>query len=382
MNIRHLSSAFICGGLVGLIVFAASGAGCAPTPPDESTGSAIIGGKSDHGDSSVVALYASTSQGGALCTASVIAPTVLLTAAHCVLPSEVGSNAKFVVLPSNDVNKDTTEQLAVKETHYDPSFEIDQLQNGHDIAVVILEQPTTLTPLPVGKKDPSSLVGKSVRLVGYGLDNAATQTGAGVKRQVTATVDSVDAKLMQIGGDGKDTCNGDSGGPALATIDGKETIVGITSFGDASCGSGGFDTRVDLYGSFLAKYLGSVGSTAGGMAGTGAEKEPNDSKDEANDLDGSLDGALAAEGDVDWFTFTVPGPSKYEVRLIATRASTTFRVYKLSTAGNLSSVGIADDLDGVRQLDKSSEAGGIYYVKVYDDGKRHTDDASYTLTLE
>jgi len=381
MNIRHLSSAFLCGGLVGLIVFAASGTGCAPTPPDDVSSSAIVGGKTDTGDPSVVALSASTSQGGALCTASVIAPTVLLTAAHCVLPSEVGPHATFVVLPSDDVNKDTTEQLAVKETHYDPAFDIDQLQNGHDIAVVILEKPTTLTPLPVSTTSPASLVGKSVRLVGYGLGCAAAQTGAGVKRQVTTTVDSVDARLMQVGGNGKDTCNGDSGGPALATIGGKETIVGITSFGDASCGSGGYDTRVDLYGAFLGKYLHGSASTGGGS--TSSEKEPNDTTAQANELpEGSIDGALSTDGDVDWFTFTVPGPSKYELQLTAARTSTTFRVYKLSAAGNLSSVGIADAMDGVRELDKSSTEGGIYYVKVYDDGKSHTDDGSYTLTLE
>jgi secreted trypsin-like serine protease len=381
MNIRQLSSALLCGGLVGLVVFAASGTGCAPPPPpDESSGAAIVGGKTDTGDPSVVALYASTSQGGALCTASVIAPTVLLTAAHCVLPSEVGANATFTVLPSDDLNTSTTQQLAVKETHYDPDFDINQLENGHDIAVVILAKATTLAPLAVGHADPSALVGQSVRLVGYGLDNAAAQTGAGVKRMVTAPIDDVSARLIQIGGNGKDTCNGDSGGPALATVGGKQTIIGITSFGDSSCGSGGYDTRVDLYGSFLSKY---VGSSSGSTSGSQTEKEPNDGSSQANELaDGDLDGVLGAVGDVDWFTFTVPGPSAYSLSLTAARKSTTFRVYKMSAAGNLSSLGVAADADGVHTFDKNSAEGGIYYVKVYDDGAKHTDDGSYTLTLK
>ena len=36
----------------------------------------------------------------------------------------------------------------------------------------------------------------------------------------------------------KDTCNGDSGGPLIAHIDGRFTLVGVTSWGKGSCGNG------------------------------------------------------------------------------------------------------------------------------------------------
>ena len=34
----------------------------------------------------------------------------------------------------------------------------------------------------------------------------------------------------------ENTCKGDSGGPLLANIDGKFTLVGVTSFGKRGCG--------------------------------------------------------------------------------------------------------------------------------------------------
>ncbi len=50
----------------------------------------------------------------------------------------------------------------------------------------------------------------------------------------------------QATGDGG-TCGGDSGGPAFWTEpDGTEILVGVTSWGDGSCVSAGFDYRVDI----------------------------------------------------------------------------------------------------------------------------------------
>jgi secreted trypsin-like serine protease len=98
-----------------------------------------------------------------------------------------------------------------------------------------------------------------VRLVGYGV-NSHANTGAGTKRTVTTTVDAISALLVQIGSSSRQTCHGDSGGPALQTIGGVATIIGVTSFGsDRSatnvCFGGGFDTRVDDYLPFITAHL-------------------------------------------------------------------------------------------------------------------------------
>jgi secreted trypsin-like serine protease len=184
----------------------------------------------------------------------VISPTVLVTAAHCVAPSEVGAGAKFIAVLGPNFDDPKAEVLTVTETHYDTAFNVNNLSGGHDIGVAILATPTTLTPIPVNADtDPHTL--STVRLVGYGVNNGTAQTGAGRKRTVNAPVDGVTKRLIQIGDSKHDTCQGDSGGPALAKINGVETIVGLTSFGAAGCSGGGYDTRIDLYGTFLAQWL-------------------------------------------------------------------------------------------------------------------------------
>jgi secreted trypsin-like serine protease len=233
--------------------------GCNPvtTPGNGKVSAPIIGGTSDNGDPSVVALFASQpgAQDGSLCTATVISPTVLVTAAHCVSPDEVGPGAQFVVLLGNNLDSSSVQALAVADTTYDTAFDPNSLDGGHDIGLVRLAKPTTLTPIPFNRDDPSGLAGGTVRLVGYGVNSGKAQTGAGQKRTVKATLDSVDSLLLHIGDSRHETCQGDSGGPALATIGGVETIVGVTSWGLVGCTGGGYDTRVDLYTDLIDQYL-------------------------------------------------------------------------------------------------------------------------------
>jgi len=243
--------------LIGLCALSAL-AGCAqPVAAEGSDSSNIIGGQKTSSYPAVMALFAGDirSGSGALCTASVIAPKVLLTAAHCVSADEVGTDAQFLVLTGSDIRKSPGSEIAVAAVMHDAAFNTSDVEGGHDIGAVILSDPLDVTPLPINRTNPVSLAGHTVRLVGYGVNDGETQTGAGVKRAATTTLRAVDPKLIFLGDATHDTCQGDSGGPALATIDGRETIVGVTSFGDAGCSRGGYDTRVDLYGGFIDRAL-------------------------------------------------------------------------------------------------------------------------------
>jgi V8-like Glu-specific endopeptidase len=255
-------------------------AGCGEAPIAEE-GQAIIGGTTDSSDPAVVALFGHRpgASSGALCTSEIIAPTVLLTAAHCVLPQTVGSGAVFSAYVGSDFNHPSA-ILPVKEVHADPKFSLSNLFGGHDIAVVILSAPTTIAPLPynhsaLGAGD----AGQGVRLIGYGLSNGQAQTGAGTKRQTMANLNSVSATLLSIGDSQHETCEGDSGGPALFDVGGVETIVGVTSFGQLGCGGGGYDTRVDAYSAFVDGYVcaSCIGATpachAGACAACGSDSE-------------------------------------------------------------------------------------------------------------
>ena len=89
-----------------------------------------------------------------------------------------------------------------------------------------------------------------------------TSASAGVLRFVDQTsvscsiVGLPDSSLLcwsQTNGKGK--CEGDSGGPSFATIDGKLVQVGIASFADQQCQQLGDDTRIVAELDFLITHL-------------------------------------------------------------------------------------------------------------------------------
>jgi secreted trypsin-like serine protease len=220
----------------------------------------IIGGEEDQGDPSIVALYAREpdAEAGSLCTAEIISPTVVLTAAHCVHPELVGAKAQFWVLTAWNLmdSEHPSPRLAVKEVHYHEGFSKANLLNGNDIAVAILAEPTDLKPLAINRQSiASSLVGDDVRIVGYGLNKHFGGKGAGTKRQATLPLDGVDDKFVLTGTWGKGICSGDSGGPVLAKVDGVEQIIGVNSFGFLYCFGNSRSTRVDSYLDFVDRFL-------------------------------------------------------------------------------------------------------------------------------
>jgi secreted trypsin-like serine protease len=234
--------------------------GCLGAPaPVEDRQSAIIGGTLDTADPGVVLLFAQVpgAQSGSLCTAEIVSPHVVITAAHCVSPSEVGQGAQFVVYPGNDFNQATqAELLPVKETHFNPLFDSNNLDAGNDIGVAILQNPIATPPLTMNRAPlTTAMQGQPVRFVGYGLSDAQQQTGAGVKRTTTTTLTDFTSVLVHFTDGTHETCNGDSGGPAFMTFNGQEEIVGLTSFGDVNCDQGGYDTRLDAMVSFVDPYI-------------------------------------------------------------------------------------------------------------------------------
>lgn len=206
----------------------------------------VIGGVAANGDPSIVAILAQTGGGTSLCTGTVISSRAVLTAAHCVDPAVIGQNARFQVVV---VANGRQQRLAVASTAFDPQWNPNQLQNGHDVGIVRLAQATNLRPIPVSRAAPN--LGQPVRIVGFG-SNQHDNSGSGVKRQAQVAIAGINDRLIQLGDSTRQTCHGDSGGPALQRINGQEVIVGITSFGqdrpqnDTVCFNGGFDTRVDF----------------------------------------------------------------------------------------------------------------------------------------
>src|SRR6185369_16871072 len=74
------------------------------------------------------------------------------------------------------------------------------------------------------------------------------------KRSGTTTIASFTADDFRFKPAPSQTCNGDSGGPALATIGDKEAVIGLASSGDADCTSYGRHVRIDSNLDFVQSY--------------------------------------------------------------------------------------------------------------------------------
>lgn len=189
---------------------------------------------------------------GGFCTGTLIAPSYVLTAAHCI----VTGNFK---LP------DTQGTFEVGgQTYGTTRVEVHPLYNGFDfaagwdIAIYELDRPVIgITPSPLYQATPT--VGQQLTLVGFG----GGGTGAdgftpdfGTKRFGVTNIDEVtDQHIRWDFEDNQDpaesnTAPGDSGGPAFIDVNGTLQVAGITSGGtqfDAGFGDNSFDTRVDLF---------------------------------------------------------------------------------------------------------------------------------------
>src|SRR5450755_777674 len=116
----------------------------------------------------------------ALCTGTLIAPDVVLTAGHC-----IDTNPKEVLLGSVDYNAPDGEVIPVKSATAYPSW-----QTQFDVGVLVLDHASKAKPRPIAAactaKDLKA--GASVTLVGFGLTTSAG-TGDNTKlHEVALTV--------------------------------------------------------------------------------------------------------------------------------------------------------------------------------------------------
>jgi V8-like Glu-specific endopeptidase len=261
-----------------LLAALAAGATACAEPVDEAR-AAIVGGTPTTGDPAVVMLvsYPADLSTFDACTASLIAPDVLLTAAHCLDPA-THAGYTWGVFTGPDASAYPTAKLLVpqllpvKETVVHPDYD-PQAPFHADLGVAVLEAPLATTPLAVNRQPlQASLAGAAARIVGYGQTKYGTLNE--LKHEAATVVVSVDADDTITVGDGMHrSCVGDSGGPALVKVGGAEVIVGVDSYTDlAGCLEPSHYRRPDPYLTFLDAYApppAQQDAGAGGGAGEG-----------------------------------------------------------------------------------------------------------------
>ncbi|HEY6461758.1 MAG TPA: trypsin-like serine protease, partial [Polyangiaceae bacterium] len=131
---------------------------------------------------------------------------------------------------------------------------VDAVSLADDAAILVLASGAPAAPVPLAGSAPA--VNATVTLVGWG-ETGPDAGDFGTKRTGTSTVSEVDATTFTVAALPSQPCEGDSGGPALAS-DGS--LAGITSHGDAACAAGAVYTRVDAVAAdFVTPTLAALG---------------------------------------------------------------------------------------------------------------------------
>jgi len=235
----------------------------APAPATASTGGTADG--DTHPNVAMIAFY--DADGRFRCSATLISPTVLVTAAHCtdgtlgktlVTFDSVIAEAPPSPLPvAGDVTAGyTAEELAAAgylsgtaHTHPDYS-DFTDLDNWNDVGVIVLDAPVTdIAPAPVadlGAADAIKQPRKTIfTAVGYGTEVRQAESGPQkptpqsyplIRRYVDMPGQKITPQIIQTNGNENDifgtggTCFGDSGGSLW--LGGK--VVAVTSYGYTS----------------------------------------------------------------------------------------------------------------------------------------------------
>lgn len=190
------------------------------------------------------------------CTASLVAPDRVLTAAHCVCDdvdrTDCNTRAAFILRdvlrkddPRTPANEDRTrgDVLILASTRVHPLYGVHGWLR-HDYAVLVLDRVATslayVTPMVVDSRRPR--VGERHTLVGYGPSSASgggcsseygTKRGAAIELDLVADEGGGSIVLAYFHNT-IFTCPGDSGGPA---INAAGRIVGVASSGNGESNS-------------------------------------------------------------------------------------------------------------------------------------------------
>lgn len=235
---------------------------CSMPVGDEATSeAAIVGGVIDTGDPAVFQLKTVTpSAGGSTiegCTATLVAPKVLVTAAHCIADATASSVAWVhdggtpASTPSAAAGWRRVASMAKHPKYPQPYANL-----GYDCAVLVLDAPVEgVAPKAYRRTPLGTGVGRAARIVGYGNTNGSTGTGSGTKRMLATRIKEVRDGILTIGQRGAVSCQGDSGGPAFVEEDGVEVIAGISSYGDVGCIESGSYARTELCAELFDRYV-------------------------------------------------------------------------------------------------------------------------------
>ncbi|KAF0708966.1 hypothetical protein As57867_006130, partial [Aphanomyces stellatus] len=168
------------------------------------------------------------------CGGSLVAPGIVLTAAHC-----INSVLPYVAIGVHNLTGTSDgELIRAKEQFKHPKFT--SASSGHDAAILLLETDSQVEPVEITWDDVAQGIPTVVR--GWGTTSEGGKQSQVLKevgvdawdndkcaKAISRTI--TDSMICAGGLKGEDSCQGDSGGPLTVEADGSEKLVGIVSWG-------------------------------------------------------------------------------------------------------------------------------------------------------
>ncbi len=262
--------------VLGALGLALACEACSPREEEAQAGTrspSIVNGAVDTGHPEVGLLQTTTGT----CTATVISPRAILTAAHCVWDKAAGSfkegpGAAFVPTLAGSARPDAAS--AVEVYHLTPHPDAAEAMRGYflkqltinegDVAVGFLAREVEITPAALTASAP--VAWDRLTLVGFGL-TAEKANDLGTRRVASNDISfpwDIQDHLFKYRGSWWNEgtiCSGDSGGPSYHQRDGRAYLVGVHSW--STCEATTVDSaiagdmRVDVYRDWVTSQVAS-----------------------------------------------------------------------------------------------------------------------------